>query len=167
MFTVESSQTLHFSDEILILISNSLSISPLPEINKVDAVNLMAHVFNSVIMIIDLMIVGHPIKLGHAYWTMGIGLVYSIFSAIFFLAGGTTRYVYILVFSSRYLCLVWSLLRLHSAQNRSLLIKAVWCITFFFLFVCSFAWPLETLKHTYSQKHWPREVHGRENSQHC
>lgn len=54
----------------------------------------MVHVFNSVIMLIDLMIVGHPIKLSHAYWTMGIGLVYSIFSAIYFLAGGTTRYVF-------------------------------------------------------------------------
>jgi hypothetical protein len=60
----------------------------------VDAVNLMVHVFNSVIMLIDLMIVGHPIKLSHAYWTMGIGLVYSIFSAVYFLAGGTTRYVF-------------------------------------------------------------------------
>lgn len=53
----------------------------------------MAHVLNSVIMLIDLMVVGHPIKLGHVYYTMGIGLIYSIFSAIYFLAGGTTRYV--------------------------------------------------------------------------
>lgn len=53
----------------------------------------MVHVFNSVIMLIDLMIVGHPIKLSHAYWTLGIGIIYSIFSAVYFLAGGTTRYV--------------------------------------------------------------------------
>lgn len=61
------------------------------EINKVDAVNLMVHVFNSIIMLIDLTIVGHPIKLSHVTWTMGIGLVYSIFTAIYFLSGGTTR----------------------------------------------------------------------------
>lgn len=67
----------------------------IPEINKVDAVNLMVHVFNSVIMLIDLMIVGHPIKLTHAYWTMGIGLAYSIFSLVYFLSGGTTRWVQI------------------------------------------------------------------------
>lgn len=62
-----------------------------PEINKVDAVNVMVHVFNSLIMLIDLTIVGHPIQLSHAYFTMGIGLAYSIFTAIYFLAGGTTR----------------------------------------------------------------------------
>lgn len=54
--------------------------------------NLMVHVFNSLIMLIDLTIVGHPIQLSHAYFTMGIGLVYSIFTAIYFLVGGTTRY---------------------------------------------------------------------------
>lgn len=62
------------------------------EINKVDAVNLMVHVFNSLIMLIDLTVVGHPIQLNHAYFTMGIGLAYSIFTAVYFLAGGTTRY---------------------------------------------------------------------------
>lgn len=61
------------------------------EINKVDAVNVMVHVFNSLIMLIDLTIVGHPIQLSHAYFTMGIGLAYSIFSAVYFLVGGTTR----------------------------------------------------------------------------
>lgn len=61
------------------------------EVNNVDAVNLMVHVFNSLIMLIDLAIVGHPIKLTHAYWTMGIGVAYTIFSAIYYLAGGTDR----------------------------------------------------------------------------
>lgn len=53
----------------------------------------MVHVFNSIIMLIDLTIVGHPIKLSHVTWTMGVGLVYSIFTAIYFLSGGTTRFV--------------------------------------------------------------------------
>lgn len=62
-----------------------------PEIHKVDTLNIMVHVFNSVIMLIDLAIVGHPIKLSHAYWTTGIGVVYAIFTGIYFLAGGTDR----------------------------------------------------------------------------
>ncbi|XP_055848520.1 protein rolling stone [Episyrphus balteatus] len=62
-----------------------------PEIHRVDALNIMVHVFNSVIMLTDLAIVGHPIKLSHAYWTMGIGLSYAIFTGIYFLAGGTDR----------------------------------------------------------------------------
>lgn len=75
-----------FFDSLFVAITIFIS-----EINKVDAVNVMVHVFNSVIMLIDLTIVGHPIKLSHVTWTMGIGLVYSIFTAIYFLSGGTTR----------------------------------------------------------------------------
>lgn len=62
-----------------------------PEIHKIDALNIMVHVFNSVIMLIDLAIVGHPIKLSHVYFTTGIGLAYGIFTGIYFLAGGTDR----------------------------------------------------------------------------
>ncbi|KXJ80229.1 hypothetical protein RP20_CCG026035 [Aedes albopictus] len=62
-----------------------------PEVHRVDAVNLMVHVLNSVIMLIDLTIVGHPIRLNHAYWTTGIGVAYALFSVIYYLAGGTDR----------------------------------------------------------------------------
>lgn len=58
-----------------------------------DAVNLMVHVLNSIFMMIDLAIVGHPIRLNHAYFTTGVGVCYAIFSVIYFLAGGTNRYV--------------------------------------------------------------------------
>uniref|UniRef100_A0A1B0CZ84 Uncharacterized protein n=1 Tax=Phlebotomus papatasi TaxID=29031 RepID=A0A1B0CZ84_PHLPP len=61
------------------------------KINKLDAVNLMVHVLNSVLMLIDLAIVGQPIRLSHAYWTTGIGVIYAIFTGIYFLAGGTNR----------------------------------------------------------------------------
>uniref|UniRef100_A0A182IWF9 Protein rolling stone n=1 Tax=Anopheles atroparvus TaxID=41427 RepID=A0A182IWF9_ANOAO len=63
-----------------------------PSKNRVDAVNLMVHVLNSIIMLIDLTIVGHPIKLNHAYWTTGIGVGYTLFSIIYYLAGGTDRH---------------------------------------------------------------------------
>ncbi|KAH8328033.1 hypothetical protein KR067_003169 [Drosophila pandora] len=62
-----------------------------PEIHKIDALNIMVHVLNSIIMLIDLAIVGHPIKMSHAYFTTGIGLAYAIFTGIYFLAGGTDR----------------------------------------------------------------------------
>lgn len=51
----------------------------------------MVHVLNSIIMLIDLAVVGHPIKMSHAYFTTGIGLAYAIFTGIYFLAGGTDR----------------------------------------------------------------------------
>ncbi|XP_013099839.1 uncharacterized protein LOC106082070 [Stomoxys calcitrans] len=62
-----------------------------PEVHKVDTLNIMVHVLNSIIMLIDLAIVGHPIKLSHVYFTTGIGLAYAIFTGIYFLAGGTDR----------------------------------------------------------------------------
>ncbi|XP_061399974.1 uncharacterized protein LOC133335679 [Musca vetustissima] len=62
-----------------------------PEVHKIDTLNIMVHVLNSVIMLIDLAIVGHPIKLSHVYFTTGIGLAYAIFTGIYFLAGGTDR----------------------------------------------------------------------------
>uniref|UniRef100_A0A1A9WBX3 Protein rolling stone n=1 Tax=Glossina brevipalpis TaxID=37001 RepID=A0A1A9WBX3_9MUSC len=62
-----------------------------PEVHKIDTLNIMVHVLNSIIMLIDLAIVGHPIKLSHVYFTCGIGLAYGIFSGIYFLAGGTDR----------------------------------------------------------------------------
>ncbi|XP_001355757.4 uncharacterized protein hbt [Drosophila pseudoobscura] len=61
------------------------------EIHKIDTLNIMVHVLNSIIMLIDLAIVGHPIKMSHAYFTTGIGLAYAIFTGIYFLAGGTDR----------------------------------------------------------------------------
>lgn len=70
------------------------SSCPLPhfaEHHKIDALNIMVHVLNSIIMLIDLAIVGHPIKMSHAYFTTGIGLAYAIFTGIYFLAGGTDR----------------------------------------------------------------------------
>lgn len=42
-------------------------------------------------MLADIMLVGHPIKMEHAYFTAGLGLSYSIFSLAYFLAGGLNR----------------------------------------------------------------------------
>jgi hypothetical protein len=56
-----------------------------------DIVNIMVHVLNSVLMLFDLTIVGHPIKMAHAYYTTGVGLAYAIFTLIYYLAGGTDR----------------------------------------------------------------------------
>lgn len=61
------------------------------EQDKLDAINLMVYVFNSVIMLVDLMTVTHPIILGHTYWTIGMGLAYTIFTVVYYLVGGTSR----------------------------------------------------------------------------
>ncbi|XP_039276514.1 protein rolling stone-like isoform X2 [Nilaparvata lugens] len=62
-----------------------------PETDSIDVVNLTVHVFNSVLMVLDLWVVAHPFKLFHFYWAFILGAVYSVFSYIYFLAGGTNR----------------------------------------------------------------------------
>lgn len=52
----------------------------------------MSHVLNSALMLVDLIVVGHPIKVQHAYQTIGIGVAYMIFTIIYFLIGGTNRF---------------------------------------------------------------------------
>lgn len=61
------------------------------ESDKLDAINLMVYIFDSVIMLIDLMIATHPIALSHTYYTMGIGGAYALFTAIYYMVGGTSR----------------------------------------------------------------------------
>lgn len=51
----------------------------------------MVHALIAVVMLLDLIIVGHPIKMEHTYFTAGLGLCYAIFSLVYFLAGGTDR----------------------------------------------------------------------------
>lgn len=57
----------------------------------VDATNVLTHCFNSVIMFIDVLIVAHPIRLYHVYQPLTVGLLYMVFSAVFFAAGGTDK----------------------------------------------------------------------------
>ena len=52
---------------------------------------MMVHVMNSIMMLIDLAIVGQPIRMSHIYFTTGVSVVYAAFTAIYSLAGGTDR----------------------------------------------------------------------------
>lgn len=46
---------------------------------------------NSIMMLIDLAIVGQPIRMSHIYFTTGMAVIYGAFTAIYSLAGGTDR----------------------------------------------------------------------------
>lgn len=56
-----------------------------------DAMNIIVHAINSVIMLIDVWIVSHPIRILHFYWPMLLGICYVIFNFIYYVAGGTSR----------------------------------------------------------------------------
>lgn len=64
------------------------------EIHPFDLLNLMVHALLAVIMLGDLVIVGHPVRMDpDLYVTAGVGLGYSIFSLVYYLADGTDRHL--------------------------------------------------------------------------
>ncbi|XP_014275598.1 protein rolling stone [Halyomorpha halys] len=69
-----------------------------PEIHKMNVVNISSHICNSIIMLIDLFMVAHPVKLVDIVFPLFYSLLYTGFNIIYFLCGGTDRkgnpYVY-------------------------------------------------------------------------
>ncbi|XP_059616897.1 protein rolling stone-like [Phlebotomus argentipes] len=61
------------------------------EIHIADATNVMTHATNSVFMFLDILIVAYPVRIYHAVHSLIFGLIYVIFSVIYFAAGGTTK----------------------------------------------------------------------------
>uniref|UniRef100_A0A336MIU4 CSON012951 protein n=1 Tax=Culicoides sonorensis TaxID=179676 RepID=A0A336MIU4_CULSO len=53
-----------------------------------DVTNFFTHACNSIFMFIDFIIVAHPIRLMHVIWPLLAGLVYGLFTLIYYLAGG-------------------------------------------------------------------------------
>lgn len=82
---------LHLFCGLFNCIDKSFFIIIFTERDKFDAINLMVYIFNSVIMFVELMTVTHPVNLSHTYWTMSIGVIYTIFTVIYYIAGGTSR----------------------------------------------------------------------------
>jgi hypothetical protein len=68
------------------------------EIHTLTALNLLIHAFNSIFMVLDVIMVSHPFRLIHICWSLLFIFVYFCFSAIYYLAGGTgknnTPYIY-------------------------------------------------------------------------
>lgn len=56
-----------------------------------NAMNIIVHVFNSVIMMVELFVAMHPIRLIHFYWSLIFGCLYVIFTLIYYFSGGTGK----------------------------------------------------------------------------
>ncbi|XP_058451661.1 protein rolling stone-like [Malaya genurostris] len=57
----------------------------------VDANNILVHATNCVFMFIDLIIVAYPVRIWHVLQPIFFGMLYCIFSIIYFLCDGTDR----------------------------------------------------------------------------
>ncbi|TMW52342.1 hypothetical protein DOY81_002599 [Sarcophaga bullata] len=66
--------------------------------NASDLYNLWAHGFNSILMLLDHMLVAFPTRILHFIYPLTLGILYGIFSLIYYLAGGDdvngNRYIY-------------------------------------------------------------------------
>lgn len=62
-----------------------------PEV-KITPSNILCHVFNSVFMFLDLLVVAYPIRLLHIFLPCVFGSVYAVFSYIYFAAGGLNQH---------------------------------------------------------------------------
>lgn len=60
--------------------------------HQVDPLNIMMHVCNSVLMLIDLFVTNIPFRLRNFWWCLPIVLFYIIFSVIYYVAGGLDKY---------------------------------------------------------------------------
>lgn len=59
--------------------------------DKLDFITVTIHIFNFFLMMIDFILVAHPFRLLHIFWSMLLAVVYELFSWIYFLFGGTGR----------------------------------------------------------------------------
>ncbi|KAJ0182367.1 hypothetical protein K1T71_001736 [Dendrolimus kikuchii] len=62
-----------------------------PKMHTPNPVNLLVHGSNSLVMICELCVTAHPVRMAHALYGAGMGLTYGMFSYLYWAAGGTDR----------------------------------------------------------------------------
>lgn len=59
--------------------------------DSLDFITVTIHIFNFILMMIDFIVVAHPFRFLHIFWSMLMAAVYELFSWVYFMAGGTGR----------------------------------------------------------------------------
>ncbi|XP_075975272.1 protein rolling stone-like isoform X3 [Anticarsia gemmatalis] len=62
-----------------------------PKIHEINALNILVHGGNSLLMLVELAVTAHPVRAAHALYSAGAGLAYGVFSAFYWAVGGTDR----------------------------------------------------------------------------
>ncbi|XP_011260162.1 protein rolling stone isoform X2 [Camponotus floridanus] len=62
-----------------------------PEIHQLDPLNIMMHVCNSVLMLVDFVVTSIPFRLRNFWWCLSIAIFYCVFTAIYYIAGGLDK----------------------------------------------------------------------------
>ncbi|XP_011189322.2 protein rolling stone [Zeugodacus cucurbitae] len=88
--------------------------------------NLWAHGFNSILMIFDHMLVAFPDRILHFVYPLGLGLMYGIFTVIYYYAGGVDP------FGNRF---IYEILDWSNAGGATLTLFGCILVTFVFCFI--------------------------------
>ncbi|XP_063982418.1 protein rolling stone-like isoform X2 [Diachasmimorpha longicaudata] len=62
-----------------------------PKIHQVDLLNIMLHVCNSCLMIIDLLVTKIPLRFRHCWWCPTVAISYLMFTIVYHSAGGLDK----------------------------------------------------------------------------
>ncbi|KOX70314.1 Protein rolling stone [Melipona quadrifasciata] len=62
-----------------------------PRIHHLDPLNIMLHICNSLLMILDFCVTSIPFRLRNIWWCLIIVFLYTVFSLIYYLAGGLDK----------------------------------------------------------------------------
>ncbi|XP_046603859.1 protein rolling stone-like [Neodiprion virginianus] len=65
-----------------------------PRIHAKDPLNFMLHLFNTILMLVDLLVVGVPLRFEHVWWALACVVLYVIFTIFYYLAGGLDKHGY-------------------------------------------------------------------------
>ncbi|XP_019696114.1 protein rolling stone isoform X2 [Harpegnathos saltator] len=65
-----------------------------PKIHHLDPLNIMLHVCNSVLILIDLFVTSIPFRLRNFWWCLSFVMFYLVFSVIYYAAGGLNKQGY-------------------------------------------------------------------------
>ncbi|XP_030080024.1 protein rolling stone-like [Drosophila hydei] len=94
----------HFMTTVLALIITLVfwtALYPSMSDGPIGLYNLWAHAFNSICMLFDCFVLAFPTRLMHSVYPLAAGLVYGLFSLVYFWAGGTdyfgNRFIYFIL----------------------------------------------------------------------
>jgi hypothetical protein len=59
---------------------------------KLTVLDFLVHGVNSIAMLVELFVVLHPMYFLHVFYSLSVGLIYLIFTVIYYAAGGTDKY---------------------------------------------------------------------------
>ncbi|KAJ3656191.1 hypothetical protein Zmor_015287 [Zophobas morio] len=70
-----------------------------PKVDVLSLANICSHATNSVVTMVDLFVVAHPVRLLHGFYPGVFLIIYGLFSAVYYVCGGRDKNGYIYIYN--------------------------------------------------------------------